>query len=52
MRPVTYLAAADYQDAFIVDLPCQNQRAAALDLWVGSFHGAESVAEKEEAGRR
>jgi hypothetical protein len=46
---VTYLAAADDQDAFIPNLPCQYQGAAALNLWVGSFHGAESVAEMEQA---
>jgi hypothetical protein len=46
---VTYLAAADYEYAFIPDLPCQYQRAAALNLWVGAFHGAESVAEREHA---
>jgi hypothetical protein len=52
MECKTYLAAADYQDALIADLPCQNQRAAALNLGVGAFHGAESVAEMEHAARR
>ena len=30
MRPVTYLAAADYQDALALDLPRQHEAAAAL----------------------
>jgi hypothetical protein len=35
----THLAAADNQDALIADLPCEDQRAAALYLGVGAFHG-------------
>jgi hypothetical protein len=30
----TYLAAADDQDFLVLDLPGEDQRAAAFDLWV------------------
>lgn len=38
LRRESYLAAAHDEDALVSDLPREDQRAAALDLWIGAFH--------------
>lgn len=41
LRHNAYLTAADHKNILPSDLPCQNQRAASLNLWKVSGHGRE-----------
>lgn len=47
LQRVTYLAAADYKNALIANLPCENERSAALDLWIGAGHVVVNVVGEE-----